>query len=103
MSAMLCESIHLLVCRQGRGAAHLGSSDHLYCEVGRLSRLRFYFAGEQMNRWKSLVACFGSHLFMPMPEVIREDMAFLDRIHFYIPGWEMPKMKVDFLHQSLSG
>ena len=23
-------------------------------------------------------------------------MAFLDRIHFYIPGWEMPKMKVDF-------
>jgi predicted ATP-dependent Lon-type protease len=31
-----------------------------------------------------------------MPEVIREDMAFLDRIHFYIPGWEMPKMKVDF-------
>src|SRR5438046_4861585 len=37
-----------------------------------------------------------SHLFMPMPDVIREDMAFLDRIHFYIPGWEMPKMKVDF-------
>jgi ATP-dependent Lon protease len=37
-----------------------------------------------------------SHLFMPLPEVIREDMAFLDRIHFYIPGWEMPKMKVDF-------
>src|SRR5271167_2418281 len=31
-----------------------------------------------------------------MPDVIREDMAFLDRIHFYIPGWEMPKMKVDF-------
>ena len=30
---------------------------------------------------------------MPMPDVIREDMAFLDRIHFYIPGWEMPKMK----------
>src|SRR5215204_1603381 len=37
-----------------------------------------------------------SHLFIPMPDVIREDMAFLDRIHFYIPGWEMPKMKVDF-------
>ena len=37
-----------------------------------------------------------SHLFMPMPDVIRDDMAFLDRIHFYIPGWEMPKMKVEF-------
>jgi len=29
-----------------------------------------------------------------MPEVIREDMAFLDRIHFYIPGWEIPKMQM---------
>jgi ATP-dependent Lon protease len=37
-----------------------------------------------------------SHLFVPMPEVIREDMAFLDRLHFYIPGWEVPKMRVEF-------
>ena len=40
-----------------------------------------------------------SHLFIPMPDVIREDMAFLDRIHFYIPGWETPKMKVDYFTQ----
>jgi len=33
---------------------------------------------------------------MPMPEIIREDMAFLDRIHFYIPGWEVPKMHMEF-------
>ena len=31
-----------------------------------------------------------------MPEVIREDMAFLDRLHFYLPGWEIPKMRVEF-------
>jgi ATP-dependent Lon protease len=31
-----------------------------------------------------------------MPEVIRDDMAFFDRIHFYLPGWEVPKMQVDF-------
>src|SRR5262245_66234856 len=37
-----------------------------------------------------------SHLFTPMPDVIREDMAFLDRIHFYVPGWEVPKMRVEF-------
>jgi ATP-dependent Lon protease len=37
-----------------------------------------------------------SHLFLPMPEVIREDMAFFDRIHFYLPGWEIPKMRVEF-------
>lgn len=40
-----------------------------------------------------------SHLFIPMPDVIREDKAFLDRIPFYIPGWEMPKMKVDYFTQ----
>jgi len=37
-----------------------------------------------------------SHLFAPLPDVIREDMAFLDRIHFYLPGWEVPKMQIDF-------
>jgi ATP-dependent Lon protease len=37
-----------------------------------------------------------SHLFAPLPDVIREDMAFLDRIHFYLPGWEVPKMRMDF-------
>ena len=30
------------------------------------------------------------HLFQPFPEEIREDTAFLDRIHAYLPGWEMP-------------
>jgi ATP-dependent Lon protease len=37
-----------------------------------------------------------SHLFAPLPDVIREDWAFLDRLHFYIPGWEIPKMQVQF-------
>src|SRR6185503_13095069 len=33
------------------------------------------------------------HLFAPMPDIIRDDMAFIDRIHFYLPGWEVPKMR----------
>lgn len=33
-----------------------------------------------------------SHLFAPLPDAMREDMAFIDRIHMYLPGWEMPKM-----------
>lgn len=37
---------------------------------------------------------------MPMPDVIREDMAFLDRIHFYLPGWEIPKMRIEFFTDS---
>src|SRR4029079_8024286 len=35
------------------------------------------------------------HLFEPMPEAIRDDMAFIDRLHFYLPGWEVPKMRND--------
>ena len=31
-----------------------------------------------------------------MPDVIREDMAFLDRLHFYLPGWEIPKMRMEY-------
>ncbi len=34
-----------------------------------------------------------SHLFEPMPDVIRDDMAFIDRLHFYLPGWEVPKLQ----------
>src|SRR6185503_5527157 len=33
------------------------------------------------------------HLFAPMPDIIRDDMAFIDRIHYYLPGWEIPKMR----------
>jgi ATP-dependent Lon protease len=32
------------------------------------------------------------HLFAPVPDVIRDDMAFIDRMHFYLPGWEISKM-----------
>jgi ATP-dependent Lon protease len=33
------------------------------------------------------------HLFEPMPPVIRDDMAFIDRLHCYLPGREIPKMR----------
>jgi ATP-dependent Lon protease len=32
-----------------------------------------------------------SHLFSPLSEEVNHDTAFLDRIHFYLPGWEMIK------------
>ncbi|PZV09628.1 MAG: ATP-dependent Lon protease [Leptolyngbya sp.] len=37
-----------------------------------------------------------SHLFNALPEAIRNDMAFHDRWHGYLPGWEMPKMQPDY-------
>jgi ATP-dependent Lon protease len=38
-----------------------------------------------------------SHLFGPMPEDMRDDTAFMDRIHAYLPGWDVPKIKRDIL------
>ena len=37
-----------------------------------------------------------SHLFDPFPEVMAYDTAFLDRMHCYIPGWEIPKFRPEF-------
>jgi len=73
-----------------------------YCESGMFARGKDALSGQ------ASIAMFGntnqpvdvmvrsSHLFLPMPDVIREDMAFLDRIHFYVPGWEIPKMRIEF-------
>lgn len=73
-----------------------------YCESGTFAR------GKDALSGTASIVMFGntnqpvevmvrsSHLFVPMPEVIREDMAFFDRIHFYLPGWEVPKMRVEF-------
>lgn len=37
-----------------------------------------------------------SHLFAPFPEGMNNDSAFFDRMHYYLPGWEIPKMRPDF-------
>jgi ATP-dependent Lon protease len=73
-----------------------------YCESGTFAR------GKESLSGIASLALFGntnepvdvlvrtSHLFAPMPDVIRDDMAFLDRLHFYLPGWEIPKMRNEF-------
>lgn len=37
-----------------------------------------------------------SHLFAPFPEAMRNDSAFFDRMHYYLPGWEIPKMRPEY-------
>ena len=32
------------------------------------------------------------HLFGPLPAEMRDDTAWMDRIHCYLPGWDVPKM-----------
>jgi ATP-dependent Lon protease len=70
-----------------------------YCESGQFQR------GKEAMAGYASIAMFGNtqqpvdvmvqtgHLFAPMPEIIRDDMAFIDRLHFYLPGWEVPKMR----------
>ena len=70
-----------------------------YCESGQFQR------GQEAMAGYASIAMFGNiqqpvdvmvqtgHLFAPMPDVIRDDMAFIDRLHFYLPGWEVPKMR----------
>ena len=70
-----------------------------YCESGQFQR------GQEAMAGYASIAMFGNtqqpvdvmvqtgHLFAPIPDTIRDDMAFIDRIHFYLPGWEVPKMR----------
>jgi ATP-dependent Lon protease len=37
------------------------------------------------------------HLFGPLPPEMRDDTAFMDRIHAYLPGWDFPKVNRDLL------
>ena len=38
-----------------------------------------------------------SHLFAPFPSTMRDDSAFFDRMHYYLPGWEVPKMRPELI------
>jgi len=78
-----------------------------YCESGTFAR------GKESLIGKASMAFFGntnqpvetmvrtSNLFVPMPEVIRNDLAFLDRLHYYVPGWEIPKMRIEYFTDHL--
>jgi len=37
------------------------------------------------------------HLFGPMPKEMRDDTAFMDRIHAFLPGWDVPKIGKEYL------
>ena len=69
-----------------------------YMESGEFSR------GKESIRGEGSVVMVGNfevdvehqqrvgHLLGPMPPEMRDDTAFMDRIHAYLPGWDVPKM-----------
>jgi len=49
------------------------------------------FVGNINQSISSLLKTF--HLFAPFPDAMNNDSAFFDRMHYYLPGWEVPKFK----------
>lgn len=73
--------------------------------------MKGYMESGEFSRGKESIRAFGSivmvgnfdvdvahqqrvgHLFGPFPKEMRDDTAFMDRIHAYMPGWDLPKME----------
>ncbi len=72
--------------------------------------MKGYMESGEFSRGKESIRGFGSiymvgnfdvdvahqqrigHLFGPLPPEMRDDTAFMDRIHAYLPGWDIPKV-----------
>jgi len=72
--------------------------------------MKGYMESGEFSRGRESIRAFGSiillgnfevdvehqqrvgHLFGPLPPEMRNDTAFMDRIHAYLPGWDVPKM-----------
>jgi len=74
-----------------------------YMANGRFSRglaqvladASLVFVGNLNQPAETLVQNAATDLFQPLPREF--DLAVLDRIHFYLPGWEVPKNSKDLL------
>jgi len=73
--------------------------------------MKGYMASAQFSRGKENIRADGSivmlgnldvdiqhqqrigHLLSPLPQEMRNDTAFMDRLHAYAPGWDFPKVK----------
>ena len=70
-----------------------------FLESGQFSRGRHEFASDcsvvllgNIDIEGGLPAAHYRHLCEPLPEELR-DSAFIDRLHGFIPGWELPKLE----------
>jgi len=77
--------------------------------------MKGYMESGEFSRGKESIRGFGSivmlgnfevdvahqqrigHLLGPLPPEMRNDTAFMDRIHAYVPGWDIPKVSADQL------
>ena len=77
--------------------------------------MKGYMASGEFSRGKEPIRAFGGivmvgnfdvdveqqqrigHLLSPLPVEMRNDTAFMDRIHSYVPGWDFPKLNPENL------
>lgn len=77
--------------------------------------MKGFMESGEFSRGKESIRCSGSvvmlgnfdvdvehqqrigHLFGPMPPEMRDDTAFMDRIHAFLPGWDVPKINKELL------
>lgn len=80
-----------------------------FMNTGRFARGNSEFGSEcsiifggniDCDRSNKTVKGFYRHLFMPLPRLIHNDRAFLDRLHGFIPGWEAAQIAECNLSQS---
>lgn len=72
--------------RFGRGTAEFASG----CSI--------MFAGNiDCDRDKRTVSSRYRSLFSPLPQIVNQDRAFLDRVHGFIPGWKIPQIRESHL------
>ncbi len=76
----------------GRASCRRHRRTHRECVPGRAARRRTHPPGLAAIKRHAVKT---SHLFADLPTTM-VDTAFLDRLHFYLPGWEIPKMEQRF-------
>lgn len=82
----------------------------LFDQKDGVNIMKGYMASGEFSRGKESIRAFGAlvmlgnldvdveqqqrigHLLTPLPPEMRNDTAFMDRIHCYVPGWDFPKL-----------
>ncbi|MDC1309950.1 BREX system Lon protease-like protein BrxL, partial [Opitutales bacterium] len=78
------EGVNIMKGYMESGKFSRGSPDKISAEGGIVMVGNFDVDVEHQQRI--------GHLLGPMPPEMRDDTAFMDRIHSYVPGWDVPKM-----------
>ena len=75
---------------------YMASGSFARVKEEKSAKASMVFVGNINQSVRDILAA-NSHLFSPFPSVMRNDSAFFDRMHYYLPGWEVPKMRPELI------